>query len=48
MPISLPRGEVCTADMRIVFDLPVADRYDAAIRLLGIEPSALFGSAGHA
>ena len=36
------------ADMRIVFDLPVADRYDAAIRLLGIEPSALFGSAGHA
>ena len=36
------------ADMRTVFDLPVADRYDAAIRLLGIEPSALFGSAGHA
>lgn len=36
------------ADMRIVFDLPPEDRYDAAIKLLGFDPSLLSGEAGHA
>ncbi|MEE9926886.1 YqgE/AlgH family protein [Microvirgula aerodenitrificans] len=36
------------ADMRIAFDLPPEDRYDAAMKLLGFDPLALFGQAGHA
>ena len=36
------------ADPSILFDLPVADRFVAAIKLLGIDPSMLAAEAGHA
>ncbi|HEY8025533.1 MAG TPA: YqgE/AlgH family protein [Burkholderiaceae bacterium] len=36
------------ADPRIVFDLPIEQRFDAAMRLLGIDPMMLSGVAGHA
>jgi putative transcriptional regulator len=36
------------ADPRIVFDLPIEQRLDAAMRLLGIDPFMLAGEAGHA
>jgi len=36
------------ADPRIVFDLPIEERFDAAMRLLGIDPYMLAGEAGHA
>lgn len=36
------------ADPRIVFDLPLEQRFVAAIRLLGIDPMMLSGEAGHA
>jgi putative transcriptional regulator len=37
-----------TADPRILFDLPVEDRYAAAMKLLGIDPWMLTSEAGHA
>ncbi len=36
------------ADPDIVFDLPIEQRFDAAMRLLGIDPMMLSGTAGHA
>ena len=36
------------ADEAIIFDTPVDVRYPAAMRLLGIDPAMLAGSAGHA
>ncbi len=36
------------ADRNIIFNKRPADRYAAALALLGIEPSALSGDAGHA
>ncbi|MEQ4618280.1 MAG: YqgE/AlgH family protein [Corticimicrobacter sp.] len=36
------------ADIRIIFDVPPEDRYEAALALLGIDPGALTGAAGHA
>jgi putative transcriptional regulator len=36
------------ADPRIVFDLPIEDRYVAAMKLLGIDPLMLTSEAGHA
>ena len=36
------------ADPSIIFDLPVEDRFNAAMRLLGIDPMMLAGEAGHA
>lgn len=36
------------ADPHIVFDLPIEERFDAAMRLLGIDPAMLTGEAGHA
>jgi putative transcriptional regulator len=36
------------ADPTIMFDLPIEQRYAAAIRLLGIDPMMLAGEAGHA
>lgn len=36
------------ADARVIFDAPVAERYDQALRLLGIEPWRLMHDAGHA
>jgi putative transcriptional regulator len=36
------------ADPGIIFDTPVADRWDAAARLLGVDLSTLSTSAGHA
>ena len=36
------------ADRSIMFDLPIAERYAAAIKLLGIDPMMLTGEAGHA
>lgn len=36
------------ADPAVIFDLPVAERFSAAIKLLGIDPFMLSGEAGHA
>ncbi|HET6789532.1 MAG TPA: YqgE/AlgH family protein [Aquabacterium sp.] len=36
------------ADRSIIFDTPVADRYDRALSLLGIDRSFLSSEAGHA
>ena len=36
------------ADMSVIFDKAPAERYVAALALLGIEPSSLSGEAGHA
>jgi putative transcriptional regulator len=36
------------ADPRIVFDVPIEDRYMAAMKLLGIDPLMLNSEAGHA
>ena len=36
------------ADPTVLFDLPVEERFVAAIKLLGIDPSMLAGEAGHA
>lgn len=36
------------ADPAIIFDLPVEQRFAAAMRLLGIDPMMLAGEAGHA
>lgn len=36
------------ADPTILFDVPLADRYSAAIKLLGIDPLMLTAEAGHA
>ncbi len=36
------------ADMSLVFDLPLEARFDAALRLLGINPAMLSEDAGHA
>ena len=36
------------ADPSIIFELPIAERFTAAMRLLGIDPFLLSGEAGHA
>ncbi len=36
------------ADAGIIFDLPIEERFNAAIKLLGIDPMMLTGEAGHA
>jgi putative transcriptional regulator len=36
------------ADPRIMFDLPIEERYVAALKLLGIDPMMLTAEAGHA
>ena len=36
------------ADARVLFDLPIEERYVAAIKLLGIDPLMLASEAGHA
>ncbi|WP_312486408.1 YqgE/AlgH family protein [Massilia timonae] len=36
------------ADARVLFDLPIEERYNAAIKLLGIDPFTLATEAGHA
>lgn len=36
------------ADPAIMFDLPIEDRFFAAMKLLGIDPMMLTGEAGHA
>ena len=36
------------ADPRVLFDLPIEERYTAAIKLLGIDPLMLATEAGHA
>ena len=36
------------ADAHVLFDLPVEERYTAAIKLLGIDPVMLTSEAGHA
>jgi putative transcriptional regulator len=36
------------ADPAILFDLPIEERFVAAMKLLGIDPMMLAGSAGHA
>jgi len=36
------------ADSSIIFDLPAEERYDAAMTLLGFDPSLLSGDVGHA
>lgn len=37
-----------SADPSIIFDLPIAERFAAAVKLLGIDPMMLSGEAGHA
>jgi putative transcriptional regulator len=37
-----------SADARVLFDLPIEERYTAAIKLLGIDPLMLASEAGHA
>ncbi|GAA4342211.1 YqgE/AlgH family protein [Pigmentiphaga soli] len=37
-----------TADAGIIFDVPPAQRFGAALKLLGIDPIMLAGEAGHA
>ena len=36
------------ADPRIIFDLPIEQRFAAAMKLLGVDPMMLTGDAGHA
>lgn len=36
------------ADRNIIFDLPLEQRFSAAMKLLGIDPAMLAGGAGHA
>jgi putative transcriptional regulator len=36
------------ADPAVIFDLPVEERFAAALKLLGIDPMMLSGEAGHA
>lgn len=36
------------SDSNIIFAIPPEDRYDAALKLLGIDPVMLTGDAGHA
>lgn len=36
------------ADARVMFDTPHTDRFDAALRLLGVDPLHLTSHAGHA
>ncbi len=36
------------ADPAIIFDLPIEERFSAAMKLLGIDPMMLAGDAGHA
>ncbi|QJE00606.1 YqgE/AlgH family protein [Massilia forsythiae] len=36
------------ADAHVLFDLPIEERYSAAIKLLGIDPLMLASEAGHA
>lgn len=36
------------ADASIIFDLPIEERFVAAMKLLGIDPAMLAGEAGHA
>jgi putative transcriptional regulator len=36
------------ADVRVLFELPIEERYNAAIKLLGIDPMMLASEAGHA
>nr|WP_229632246.1 YqgE/AlgH family protein [Pseudoduganella violaceinigra] len=36
------------ADPRVVFDVPIEERYQAAIKLLGFDPLMLNSEAGHA
>lgn len=36
------------ADAHVMFDLPIEERYHAAIKLLGIDPMMLASEAGHA
>ncbi|WP_338845882.1 YqgE/AlgH family protein [Massilia sp. W12] len=37
-----------SADPSIIFDLPIEERYTAAMRLLGFDPALLASEAGHA
>jgi len=36
------------ANAQILFDMPAEQRYDAALRLLGVDPTQLSGQVGHA
>lgn len=36
------------ADPAIIFDVPIEERFTAAMKLLGIDPTTLTGDAGHA
>ena len=38
----------CPADPGIVFDPPVEDKYERAMRVIGIDPAMLSSTAGHA
>ena len=36
------------ADPQVIFDMPVADRFAAALKILGVDPAMLSDDAGHA
>ena len=38
----------CSADPDLVFDAPIADKYELALASMGIDPSHLSSFAGHA
>jgi putative transcriptional regulator len=37
-----------TADSRVIFDTPLTARFDAALKLLGVDPLHLTSQSGHA
>ena len=38
----------CPLDAGLIFDIPVEDRWEAAMRKLGIDPAFILDDAGHA
>jgi len=36
------------ADARVIFETPLTDRFDAALKLLGVDPLHLASQPGHA
>ena len=47
-PAGMSSGLTVDAAPEIIFDTPVAERYDRAVSLLGFDPRMLSQEAGHA
>ena len=41
-------GQVQRIDARVIFETPLTDRFDAALKLLGVDPLHLASQPGHA